>query len=275
MRRLTCLLLLLCVVTAPLRGEAADANTTPGLPAHRVSDPAAPPVTVNNLLASDRFWPYQVSLVRSWQPPGRTQPLRAGARGVLIRVETSGLARIDFGRDGLHAIPVSETDLVAQAERVRIGELQKTAPNFALALGPRLLDPAATPVRPVDFARTSQQRGFLAVFADPNAEGFAALAKTLAPLRERDGVLTILLPQSTRSDAQIAEQLRSLDWTVPFVIGHMSEAYTRSLLAEGIPLPAVALQTNEGRLLYQSRWSPDGMPALDAAIEAAFSASSR
>jgi hypothetical protein len=81
-------------------------------------------------------------------------------------------------------------------------------------------------VRPVGFARTSQQRGFLAVFADPNAEGFAALAKTLAPLRERDGVLTILLPQSARPDAQIAEQLRSLDWTVPFVMGHMSEAYT-------------------------------------------------
>ena len=77
MRLRSRLLLLLCLVSIPLRGEASEAGTTAGLPPHRVADPAAPPVTAENLLASDRFWPYHVSLVRPWKPPGRTQPLRA------------------------------------------------------------------------------------------------------------------------------------------------------------------------------------------------------
>ncbi len=250
MRLLRCCFLLLWIATSPLRGAAAD--------------PAAPAVTPKNLFASERFWPYHVALVHAWKPDERAQPLRAGTSGVLIRVEPGGMARIDFGRDGLYAVPVGETDLVAQAERVRRGDLHKTAPNLALAIGPRLLDPAVVPFKPVDFAQTSQRRGFLAVFADPGAEGFPALAKSLAPLRERDGVLTILFPQSSRSDAQVAEQLRALDWTVPFVMGHMSESLTRSLLPDGPPLPAVALQTSEGRLLVLSPWSPDAIPALNA-----------
>jgi hypothetical protein len=273
MRRLFILLLvlLLPLVTVPPPARAADTRATPGLPAHRVADPNAPPVTAKNLIAADRFWPYHVVLVHSWTPPGRTQPLRAGTRGVLIRVEPSGTARIDFGRDGLFAVPVGQTDLVAQAERVRRGQLLKTAPNFALAIGPRLLDPATKPLRPVEFAQTAQRRGFLAVFADPSGEGFPALAKSLAPLRAPDGVLTIFLPSTNQSDESVAEQLRSLEWSVPFVMGNSSEAYTRTLLPDGVTLPAALLQTSEGRLLYQGRWSPDGMPELSAALEKAFS----
>ena len=216
-----------------------------------------------------------MALVEAWTPPDKQTPLPVGTRGVLIRVEPAGLARVDFGRDGLHVVPIGKTDLVAQAERVRRGELLKTAPNFALAIGPRLLDPGATRAAPVDFAKTSQRPGFLAVFADPRAEGFAALAKALAPLRGQRGVETILFPQGDRTDAQVADQLRSLDFRVPFVMGHMSEAYTRTLLPEGALLPAVTLQTNEGRLLYQSRWSPEATPALATVLEEAFSASPR
>jgi hypothetical protein len=271
MRLPSCLLVLLCVVSAPLRAEAADHGTTPGLPAHHAADPAAAVVTARNLLSSDRFWPYQVSLVAPWTPPERTRALPAGTRGVLIRVEAADLARIDFGRDGLHAVPVEKTDLLALANRVRTGELAKTAPNLALAIGPRLLDPGAPSARPFDFVRAIGQRGFLAVFADPSSEGFAEMARALAPFREREGVLTVLFPQSRRSDAQVAEQLRALDWPVPFLMDHMSEPFAGSLLPDETTPPAVMLQTSEGRVLYGSRWSPEAIPALRAALEASFS----
>ena len=271
MRALLPLLVLLCLATASPPAAAAEPAPSPSLPAHRAADPAAPPVTAKNLLASERFWPYHVALTRAWQPPGAPKALPAATRGVLIRVEREGLARVDFGRDGLYAVPVDATDLVAQAERVRRGELLKTAPNFALAIGPRLLEPGATRPQPVSLADTMQKRGFLAVFADPGAEGFPALAKSLAPLSGPSDVATILFPQSERSDAEIAEQLRSQGWGVPFVMGRLSEAYTKTLLPEGTPLPAVTLQSSEGRLLYAARWSEEGLPALKQALAESFS----
>ena len=69
--------------------------------------------------------------------------------GVLIRVEASGLARIDFGRDGLYEVPVGATDLVERANRIRTGELRKMAPNFVLAIGPRLVDSAGAHAAPL------------------------------------------------------------------------------------------------------------------------------
>lgn len=240
------------------------------LPVHRAEDADAPVVSEGNLLASERFWPYQTELTRSWQPPGRGQPLAAGTLGVLIRVEASGLARIDFGRDGLYAVPIGETDLLDRANRVRRGELHKMAPNLVLAIGPRLLDPAWSPPRPLNLSAVSASAGFLCVFADPGAGSFADLAATLAPLRGSHGVETILFPQGEYSDADLGEQLRLLGWTVPFVSDHLAEAYTRSLLSDGGALPAVLLQSREGRLLFQGRGTADVVAELRAALDEAF-----
>jgi hypothetical protein len=240
------------------------------MPEYHAGDAGAAVVTGQNLLASERFWPYQVALNRPWRPAGGGATLPSGLLGVLIRVEASGSARIDFGRDGRYEVPVDATDLVERADRVRRGELQKSAPNFALAIGPRLVDSASATLRPFGFETVIQQRGFLAVFADPAAKDFAALAKSLAPLRERDGVLTILLPQGEHPDAEVREQLRALKWPVPFVYDHLAESYTRSLLAGESPLPELILQTNEGRVLLQRSWSPELVPEIEAALEAAF-----
>jgi hypothetical protein len=226
-------------------------------------------VTAANLLASERFWPYQIALTRSWQPVGRAQPLRSGSTGVLIRVERSGLARIDFGRDGLYEIPVAETDLVERANRVRRGELEKTAPNFVLAIGPRLVSTKGESLVPFPYEEAARQELFLSVFADPGAQGFRDLAAVLAPLDERQGVLTILFPQGEHPDAKVHEQLRSLRWMVPFVYDHLAEPYTRSLLTEETQLPAVMLQTKEGRVRFESECREDVLPELSRALERA------
>lgn len=237
-------------------------------PEHHAASPGAAAVTQENLLTSERFWPYQVSLLRSWKPAGREQPLEPGATGVLIRVEASGDARIDFGRDGLYTVPLGETDLLERANRVRLGKLEKLAANFVLAIGPRLVDPAADALRPFPIAETARHPGFLTVFG--SQEQLSEMAPALAPLNGRDGVLTIVLAQGSYPDARVREDLRRLGWTVPFVLDHLADAYTASLLPDGIAMPAVVLQTAEGHVLFQSTWGADLGARLRAAMDTAF-----
>jgi hypothetical protein len=264
------LLVLLALLAPPVRADESDGSITTSVPEYHAPDAQAAVVTEQNLLASERFWPYQVALTEAWQPVGRAQPLGPEASGVLIRVEASGVARVDIGRDGLYEVPVAKTYLVKLANRIRLGELEKTAPNFVLAIGPRLIDSASDTLRPFPFGAASEAGGFLCVFADPDAPGFAGLAAALAPLRERDGVLTIFFPQGEHSDARVRERLRSLNWPVAFVYDHLSDAYTATLLSEASPTPAVLLQTREGRTLFQSRWRTDVVPALTSALADAF-----
>jgi len=264
------LLFLLALLAVSARADFSDGNIVDSLPEYHAQDASAAVVTEQNLLASERFWPYQVALEESWQPAGRGQPLPPDAPGVLIRVDGSGLARIDFGRDGLYEVPVGRTDLVQRANRIRRGELEKIAPNFLLAIAPRLIDSGSDSLRPFPVGAAVEQQAFLCVFADPDAEGFGALASGLIPLRERRGLLIILFPQGARADARVRERLRSLKWSVPFVYDHLSESYTRTLLADATPPPAVLLQTRDGRVLFQGGWRADAVPDLKSAIAEAF-----
>ena len=265
------LLFLVCLsliagLPASVRAEAPGGT----LPEYRGEEEAAAAVSEQNLLASDRFWPYQVALTSAVPAKAGSPPLEAGAVGVLIRVEASGDARIDFGRDGLLTVPVAKTDLVDRADRVRRGELEKIAPNLLLAIGPRLVDSAADTLRPLPFPEVLAERGVLGVFADPNSKELATLATELAPLHERDGVFTILFPLGAHPDAEVREKLRALKWTVPFVYDHLAEAYTKSLTDEAATLPVLLLQTRDGRVLFQSSGKTGVMPELRAAIYAAF-----
>jgi hypothetical protein len=264
-RRLRSFALCFAIVASPLAVHAQSPGSE--LPVHVAKDASAPEVNAANLLANERFWPYQVALAKAWKPAGSAEALAAGAVGVLIRVEASGEARVDFGRDGLFDVPVAATDLVARANQVRLGTLEKMAPNFVLAIGPRLIDAASEEPRPVRAEDFSKPRAFLCVFADPTADGFDAIAKSLAPLRDRAGLMTVFFPQGMHPDPQVREKLRAREWPVPFVHDHLADAYTPSLLAD-TPPPALLLVTNEGRALLRAPWSPERVaeiaPLLDA-----------
>lgn len=255
------LALALALSTASLAGAVEP-------PSFDASDPTAAVVTAENLLESERFWPYQILLVESWTPPNRETPLPAGTRAVLVRVEESGLVRADFGRDGVFELAAASTDVVARANQVRLATLPKTAPNFVLAVGPRLTDTAYDGIRPVPFDRVYEPRGFVAVFAAPDR--FEELARELAPLQGRNGTWTLLFPQGRVDDAQIRTQLRALGWPVPFLFDTYSEAYTHSRLPTGASPPAVMLQTPEGRVLYQASWEEGGSVGLTEALDRHF-----
>jgi hypothetical protein len=270
----TALLSLLLFVPGSLRADAQSRGHMTGkLPDYRVADAAAPLVTDANVFANELFWPYQVELARAWKPPGRPQPLPRGELGILVRVTDSKQARIDFGRDGLYEVPIQVTDLVARSNGIRQGEVEKLAPNFLLAIGPRLLDSRSPGIRNFPFADAAVHRIFLCVFADPSRKEFGAIVSALAPLRARSGLLTVFFPQGRRPDSEVSGELRAMSWPVPYVYDHLSEAYTRTLLDEKTSLPAVLLQTSDGRVLFESRWGADAADRLSAALGSAGAAS--
>jgi len=225
-------------------------------------------VTATNLLDHEKLWPYRVTLTDAWQPPAGGAAIAAGTIGVLIRVETGGVARIDFSSDGKFEVPIEKTNLVESANRIQRGELEKPAPNFLYAIGTHLVDSAADSLAPLLPETLSDRRTYLCVFADPAGKDFAELAKALRPLKAHSDMETILFPQSEQPDAATRDQLRAADWKVPFVYGFLSVPYTRTLLREGTAFPTVMLVTNEGRLLFQDTWQVSTAPRLRAALEA-------
>lgn len=257
----------LAFAALPASGPRAEtrggSHSTTSLPELHAADPSAAVVSARTLLASERFWPYQAALVRPWES------LPKGALGVVIRIEPGERARLDFGRDGLFDLPVAATDLVERSNQVRSGALEKRAPNFLLAIGPRLLDSRSEGARAFPYEEAAASRLFLCVFADPWRKDFGGLAAALAPLVGRPGLQTILFPLSHRPDSQVSGQLRAMKWTQPFVYAHLSEPYVRSLLDPATPRPAVLLQTAEGRVLFQGRLDRDVVPELDSALRAA------
>jgi hypothetical protein len=68
----------------------------------------------------------------------------------------------------------------------------------------------------------------------------------------------------------VRDRLRSLGWTVPFLLDFLSEPYTRTLVYGETPMPYVMLQTNEGRVLLEGAWRADLAAELKASVEAAF-----
>lgn len=237
-------LFVLALLQAPLAHAGPPPSTE--VPEHHAEDPSAPIVSAANLLENERFWPYQTALTTAFQS------LPAGSVGVLIRVDSAKTARIDFGRDGRFEVPVPATDVIERSNAIRLGKASKLAPNFVLALGPRLLD--ASNARGLPFKTVAAHRLFLCVFADPWRKEFGPLVAQISALRH-PGLLTILFPQGRRPDGEVLAQLHAMQWTAPYLPDHFSDPYTKSLLSDGTALPAVMLQTAEGRVLFEARWS--------------------
>lgn len=224
----------------------------------------------SNLLENETFWPYRVTLVSDWKTPSESI-LPQGSVGILIRVEEDGRARIDFGRDGLYAVPSEMTDLIEQANRILAGETEKEDPNFVAAIGQRLLASDELPPRALGTPAIRGRAGFLLVFADPTSAEFEALASGLASFQSSQDIQTLVFPQGRHSDVVVAKRLQELDWRVPFVFAHLSEPYTQTLLSDAT-LPAVILQTAEGRVVLQETWTPQLPELLTAAFAEHFPA---
>ncbi len=213
----------------------------------------------------DRYWPYRVALRRAQTGP--RGEIRAGSVGVLIRVEAQQ-ARIDFGRDGLTTVAVDETDLVERARRVRDGRDIKMAPNFALAIGTKLVDSSEPVLRPLGLEAARRADVFLCVFADARGPAFARYAREFRRIHDRPRVATLLFPQGDAGDPEIRTRLRALDAALPFVFSHLSAPYTRSLVGRDPPPLRFLLQSAEGRVLLGGVWGGESAAHVEQILTA-------
>lgn len=255
---------------------SAELESAGEAPAYDSVEADAPPVTAATLLENEKFWPLRVTLTEpaALKPPPMA-PTPVGRTGVLVRVVSPEVVRVDFGRDGRAEIALAATDVVARANDVRTGKLRKGAPNLLSIMGSQIVD--ARDLNPITFADASGFDGFLCVFADPKVDEFDALADSLRGLRQNPRVLTTLFAEGDHPPRTLASQLHERDWIVKFVFDHMAEGLARALMPEGAEMPTVLLLSPEGRVLFHQDWrASDAVglaTALQAAVDAAFGAS--
>jgi len=270
MVRLVVLMLVVASASARVHAGTREIQPSDSLPPYSISDPNSPVVSEASLLESERFWPYQVALTSAQPSFDGRGPLAVGSLGVLIRVEPGYRARIDFGRDGLVTLPVHQTDLIARANDVRTGKTAKAAPNLAFAIGPRLLDAKGEVPTRIPFASSIDRAGFVALFVDPATPSFTKLAGALAPLATKDGVLSVLFPQGAYPDDKILPRLRAAGWQGAYVMDHLSEAYTHTLIDGDVTVSTLALYSAEGRTLWSGEFTGDLSPEFWLAWKRAF-----
>ncbi|MGB0619026.1 MAG: hypothetical protein ACPGVZ_06085 [Myxococcota bacterium] len=230
-----------------LDGPTPGTRVANGL--YHAADPTAAPVTLENLVASERFWPHQVQLVEDWKPDGFVGDFGWGM-GVVIEVDAASRVRVDFSRFGKHWIPASVTDIIARANAIRLGESVKFKPNLVLALGNRLLDPTG---RTLAEAKVDllDQNAFVLVFADPLAPDFPALVTELAPAFERTGIHFVLLAQGGHPDFHVWKGCHDAGWPGSFLLDRFAPAYSEGFLDAETPMPWVEIRSPEGRRLWQ------------------------
>ena len=246
-------------LAACLRGPA-ELPVDEAPPATRVvdglytaADPAAAEVRLDNLYASEHYWPHQIQLVEDWKPPGWEGEFGWGM-GVLLRVREDGALRVDFARFGKHWIPAEVTDVVQRANAIRLGSGHKFGPNLLISLKNRLLDPSGKTLREIP-NDLMERRLFLLVFADPRAADFSEIARSLAPLAEESEVEVVLLPQGGHSDAHVYKACYDAGWRGSFLLDRFSPAYSEGLLDDAAQPPFLQLATPEGRLVWSSPWT--------------------
>ena len=230
---------------------APDAGLEPGA-IYRAADPNAPPVTVERLAESERFWPHQVQLTRDWKPEDWDGAFGWGL-GVLVRVDPVRGLRVDFSRFGKHWVPIEATDVVARAEAIRLGSQHKYAPNLVLALKNRLLDPSGRTL-----VETSEdpmsQRAFVLLFADPLTTDFELVARDLRAIERDRDVMLVLIAQGDLSDAYVYKACFDADYGGAFLLDRFTGAYTEGLLDEAPGRAWIQVASPEGRLLWEGEW---------------------
>lgn len=225
------------------------------------------PVTLANLYEREAFWPHHIQLTEDWKPMGWGEGEFGWGLGVVVRIDESARIRVDFSRFGKHWVPARVTDVLDRANALRIGADQKFAPNLVLALKNRLLDPSGR-----ELVEISQdvfaQRAWVLVFADPRAEEFAEISRSVAAIAAQEGTMVVLVAQGGHADSHIYKACYDAEWPGAFLLDRFGPAYTEAYLDGDRVAPYVQLMTPDGRLLWEASWSVARMAALGAELGA-------
>ncbi|MGC9450973.1 MAG: hypothetical protein ACP5I4_05945 [Oceanipulchritudo sp.] len=225
-------------------------------------------MTPESAYEHSEYWPFYVSLVESIDSNGMN--LKAGARGVLIRMTGPDGALVDFGRHGLATLPVGKTDLLDRAQSIREGLETKEFPNFVYHLGPRLIVP--TEGRPGfhDLSRLTARRYFLTVYTSAERHLMESIATVLDRLKEpleTGNVFILFMPVGEKDDFVFSRSLLDHGLEHPFVYSHLAEIYTDSLHHDVSELPLLVLNDADGKIiLKEASIDASGLDRLQRAL---------
>jgi hypothetical protein len=233
---------------------------------------AAPALTETAVYEDSALWPPRAALTAdftSTEPAAAPRTLPAGREAVLIRLEPGEPVRalLDFGRLGLHPVPLARTDVLARAEKIAAGETKKEIPNWTMMLGRGFskLHPAPlTGGTNVPLTDLEEIEHFLILYLDADPEAMQATAELLdrqTDAFEARSILPVIFGLGDFpyiGEAAYQETLRENGMEKQlFMAPHVSVPYATSM-AHTIPAtPAIVLVDAEGKTLYQ----PDGETA--------------
>ena len=268
MRHLRTLLLILAVA---LLASCLEPEDSPELEPNETAEPAgAAPLTGEDLVSQDAYWPEKVYVTGDWTPDDSWKDARKPIRGMLLRVPDPGHVRVDFGRLGIHEVPIAETDVLPKANALRVEAAPNRRGNLTRLLSGALTDTRFEQVQPYRRHRIVRS-DILLVAAPLDAELLRGMAESLREFHvPGEGMNVVLLVQKKERDSvAIFETLREIGWEMPFLRWGFVESATNGYLEEGHTIPWIGLMSPFGRSFYQAAWR-EGMDlsGLRAAAEA-------
>lgn len=255
--RLKFLVLLLTVMVAAHTLKSEDAAT-------------------NAIYESSAYWPPRATLTADWTPAGNGRILAKGQGGILIRLEPGPPveALIDFGRRGLHRIPIEQTDIAYRVRQLSSGDMNKEFPNWSMMLGRGFsrIAPGSGALN-IEVKALLPYRHLLIIYLDGNPEAMRRVAEELAAdveLYAATKTFPVVFPRENFAASGPSTVIESMQTNgleeIAFMAPHVSEPYARSIDHKVPGYPALVLADVEGKTLYEPGVEPRTVQGMMADI---------
>ncbi len=243
---------------------------------------AAPSLTESALYDNSALWPPRAALTVDYTSSDADDPRTIPSRreAVLIRLEPDEPihALLDFGRLGLHSVPLTQTDILERAEKIASGGMEKQTPNWTMMLGRGFSKLHPAPFQGgtnVPLTDLKDVEHFLIVYLDADPEAMRATAELLdqhAEALKEASTLPVIF--GTGEFPYIGEPayMKTLRENgmekQKFIVPHVSVPYARSM-DHSIPgSPAIVLVDAEGKTLYEPGSEATTITAMFTELEA-------
>jgi hypothetical protein len=240
--------------------------------------PAAQAIDEHSIYRESALWPPRSALTSDFTSADTDAPrtLPAGREAVLIRLEPGDPVHVvlDFGRLGLHHVPLAQTDVLHRARQLAAGETVKDTPNWTMMIGRGFSRVREVPQK-IPLQELNDFRNLLIVYLTDEPESIkAALERVhvLQDLLEATATFPVVFVDEKIARRGESGTIRKLIdnglGELPFMAPHVSAPYARSM-AHGIQArPSWVLTDVEGKTLYHPGPDQGDLPAMEAGLTA-------
>lgn len=250
---------ILILFALPLLANASDAKSA----ANKGSAPRDSP-SLEEVINDSSLWPFNVNIRRDhFISKGEQLPVSGTFPGILIRMEERN-AILDFGREGIHVLPVEQTDfhqrVIGTGGDAFVGE--KDLPNFIrYTTNMFLIRESNGTIRNLPLEEMDKETHFLvayvgqALFEEPS---HIAAFKDLQTSLKETGTRTLTFP----TDLTFYSRLKDTDLTLTACLMHLVQPMIKTLYHQPGEGPLFVLVDAEGKVLGDWRGQYDQFERL-------------